>query len=219
MTQQNNDFAEKYNHLIQEAKEQIEQQQYSEAINNLDYIIENKERDGYAFFLRGKAYSQLKEYKIALTDYEIALDIYREAEDKKYQIYTLIELTFVYPFNGKVREGFLAQNESLKIAKELELKEDDPLYSLVFGASQMSDEGLDKMETSLQTETSTLIWSEFGLMGRMMGYATRGKLQSYLFISVWLIMFIPSLILAIISSPIWLTIMLYQTWRSKRNSA
>lgn len=218
MTQQNNNFAEEYRCLIPEAKKQIEQQQYSAAISNLDYIIENNKRDGYAFFLRGKAYSQLKEYQPALTDYETALNIYRETEDKKYQIYTLVELAMIYPFNGRVRDGFLAQQQSFKLAKEVEISEEDPLYSYISHAAQMSDEGLGKMETSLQTETSTLIWSEFGLMGRMMGYATRGKLQSYLFISVWLIMFIPSLILAIIFSPIWLTIMLYQTWRSKRNS-
>ncbi len=128
MVEQNSDFSS----LILEAKEQIEREQYLEAINNLNYIIENNTRDGYAFFLRGKAYTQLKKYKPALSDYETALEIYQEADDKKYQIYTLIKLAFVYPFNGKVREGFLAQQQSIRLAKELNISEDDPLYSLCF---------------------------------------------------------------------------------------
>ncbi len=214
MTQQNNYFSEEYNRLIQEAKVQIEQQQYLEAINNLDYIIENSDRDGYAFFLRGKAYAQLKEYKSALTNYEIALDIYRETEDKKYQIYTLLELAIVYPFNGKVREGFLAQQQSLRLAKELDITENDPLYSYISHAAQMSDEGLEQMESTLQNITSIPPWDKFGLMGKLMGYATRGKPQSYLFIIVWLIV----AILSFISLPIWLPMTLYKMWQRRRNS-
>lgn len=204
MTQENSDFTDEYNRLIREAREQIEQQQYLEAIDNLNYIIENSARDGYAFFVRGKAYSSLKEYKLALTNYETALNIYRETEDKKYQIYTLFELTFVYPFNGKVREGFLAQQQTLKLAKEIDISEDDPLYSYISHAAQMSDEGLAKMESGLQNVSSIPPWDKFGLMGRLMGYATRGKLQSYLFFFVWLLFAIPAFILAILTSPFWL---------------
>ncbi len=215
MTQQNNDFKEEYNRLIQEAKGQIEQQQYQEAIDNLDYIIQNNEGDGYAFFLRGKSYAQLKKYKSALTNYETALNIYRETDDKKYQIYTLIELTFVYPFNGKVKEGFLAQQETFKIAKELDLPEDDPLYSYISHAAQMSDDGLNKMQSALQNVNSIPPWDKFGFMGRLMGYATRGKWQFYLFFIVWLILAIPALILAILSAPVWLPKMVYQMRRRR----
>lgn len=115
MTEQNDNT----NCLIQEAKEQIERKEYLLAIDNLNYIIENSDCDSYAFFLRGKAYSGLTQYKLALNDLEKALDIYREIDNKRYQIDTLIELAFVYPFNGKIREGFLAQQETLKIAKDL----------------------------------------------------------------------------------------------------
>ena len=49
-----------------------------------------------------------------------------EQDNKKYQVYVLFELTFVYSFNGKTKEGFLAQQESHRIAKQLDLPEDDP---------------------------------------------------------------------------------------------
>ena len=47
------------NRLIQEAKEQIERKEYLLAIENLEYIIENSDREGYVFFLRGKAYGSM----------------------------------------------------------------------------------------------------------------------------------------------------------------
>ena len=213
---QDDGYTNEYDRLIQEAKEQVEQQRYQEAINNLDYIIENRERDGYAFFLRGKANALLKEYKPALADYETALDIYREVEDKKYQIYTLIELSFVYPFNGKVKEGFLAQQETYRVAKELNLPENDPLYPYISHAAQMSDEGLDKMQSSLQNLSSIPAWDKFGLMGKLMGFSTRGKWQSYLFFFVWSLFAIPAFILAILTSPFWLPVTIYQTWRRRR---
>ena len=220
MTQQNNDSTNEYDCLIQEAIEQIEQQQYLEAINNLDYIIENR-RDGYAFFLRGKAYSSLKEYKTAMKDYETALDIYRKTENKKYQVYTvytLFNLSFIYPFNGKIREGFLAQQKSLKIAKELNLSEDDPLYSYISHAPQMSDEGLDNTESQLRNIDSISFWQEFGLMGKLIEYGTRGKLQSYLSFSILFLIIMPSFALAILTSPFWLPITIYKSWRERNDS-
>ena len=210
MTQANDDF----NSLIREAREQIEQQQYQSAIDNLNYIIENNYRNGYARFLRGKAYAQLKKYQPALIDYETALNIYREANDKKYQIYTLIELTIVYPFNGKIREGFLAQQEIPRLAKEIDISADDPLYSHISHMSQLSDESLAKMETNLQTVGSTFFWNRLSFMGKMMGYATRGKPQSYLFFLVWLLFAIPALVLGILTSPVWLLVMAYQNGKA-----
>ncbi|HEY9771787.1 MAG TPA: hypothetical protein V6C71_25365 [Coleofasciculaceae cyanobacterium] len=130
----------------------------------------------------------------------------------------MFELAFVYPFNGKVREGFLAQQQSFRLAKELDITENDPLYSYISHAAQMSDEGLDRMESTLQNITSIPPWDKFGLMGKLMGYATRGKPQSYLFVIVWLIVAILSFILAIISSPIWLPMTLDKMWRRRRNS-
>ncbi|VEP12857.1 hypothetical protein H1P_1690006 [Hyella patelloides LEGE 07179] len=214
MTQQNDDI----NRLIQEAKEQIERKEYLLAINNLNYIIENSARDGYVFFLRGKAYSGLTQYQAALVDLEKALDIYRETDNKREQIYTLIELAFVYPFNGKVREGFLAQQQTIKIAKELELQENDSLYSYVSHVSQISNYSLEKMESKLQNVGSIPSWDKFDFMGRMMGYATKGKIQSYIFILVWLLMAVPTFILGILTSPIWLPVMIYQTWQRTRNN-
>ena len=206
------------NRLIQEAKEQIERKEYLLAIENLEYIIENSDREGYVFFLRGKAYSGLTQYQSALVDLEKALDIYRETDNKRKQIYTLIELAFVYPFNGKIREGFLAQQQTIKIAKELELQEDDPLYSYVSHVSQMSDEGLDKMESSLQNKISIFSWNQLGFMGRMMGYATQGKIQSYIFIIVWLLTAIPTFILGILTLPLWLPIIIYQSWQRRKTN-
>ena len=218
MTQQNNSNNE-YDRLIQEAREQIQQQQYLAAIDNLNEIIENSERNGYAFYLRGKAYAGLKEYQPAMNNYETALDIFREIEDKKYQIYTLFELTFVYGYNGRVKEGFLAQQQTYKLAKELDISEDDPLYDYVSHVSQMSDEGLDKMESQLRNIDSIPPWDKFGLMGKLMGYGTKGKLQSYLFFFVWLLFAIPAFALAILTSPFWLPMMIYKSWRRRDNDS
>ena len=217
MIQENNDFDREYDRLIQQAREQIQQQQYLEAINNLNYIIENRERGSYAFFLRGKAYAGLKRYQPAMNDYETALDIYKETEDKKFQIYTLIELTFVYPFNGKVKEGFLAQQQTYRLAKELNISEDDPLYPYISYVSRMSDEGVDNMESQLRNIDSIPHWDKFGLMGKLMGYGTRGKLQSYLSFSILFLIVMLNFVLALLTSPFWLFAMIYQTWR-RRNS-
>ena len=214
MTQSGNDFTG----LIREAREQIENKEYSAAIANLDYIIENNARDGDAFYFRGKAYAQLKKYKPALVDYETALDIYRETDNKKYQIYTLFELTFVYTFNGKTTEGHLAHLESIKIAKELNLPEDDPLYSFCSRTPQMSDESLDTMESTLQDMESIPNWDKFGVMGKLMGYANRGKLQSYVVDFVLVLFAISAFAMAILLSPFWFPKMIYQFWQAKNSN-
>ena len=219
MTQQNDDSTNEYDRSFQETREQIEQQQYSTAIDNLNEIIENREGDGYAFYLRGKAYAGLKKYQPAMNDYETALDIFRETEDKKYQIYTLFELTFIYGYNGKVKEGFLAQQQSYRLAKEVNISEDDPLYSYISHVSQMSDEGLDNMESQLRNIDSIPPWDKFGLMGKLMGYATRGKLQSYLFFFVWFLFAIPTFALALLTSPFWLPVTIYKFWRRRNNDS
>ena len=212
MTQVNDDFTD----AIQEAREQIEQKQYLEAIDNLDKIIQDDNNNAYASLLRGKAYSQLNNYKLALVDLEKALDLYREQDNKKYQVYVLFDLTFIYGYNGKVKEGFLAQQESHRIAKQLDLPEDDSLYPYVSHISQMSDESLDKWQSQIQNMNSIPSWDKFGVMGRLMGYAMKGKWQSYLFIFVCLIMAIPTFAFAILLSPVWLPIVAYQMWQ-KRN--
>ena len=217
MTQQNYDSSNEYDRLIQEVRQQIEQQQYQIAIDNLNEIIESR-GDGYAFYLRGKAYAGLKEYQPAMNDYETALDIFQEIEDKKYQIYTLFELTFVYGYNGRVKEGFLAQQQTYKLAKELDISEDDPLYSYISHVSQMSDEGLDKIESQLRSMGSIPSWDKFGLVGKLMGYGTRGKLQSYLSFSILFLIIMPGFALAILTSPFWLPIMIYKSWRRRDNS-
>ncbi|MEL6929349.1 MAG: hypothetical protein AAFO95_12030, partial [Cyanobacteria bacterium J06600_6] len=133
-----------------------------------------------------------------------------------YQVYVLFELTFIYGYNGKVKEGFLAQQESHRIAKQLDLPEDDPLYSYVSHISQMSDENLDKMRSSLENMNSIPSWDKFGFMGRLMGYGMKGKWQSYL---VFSLIAIPAFTFAIVFSPIWLPITLYQMWqRRNRNN-
>lgn len=219
MTQQNNSFDREYDRSFQEAREQIEQQQYSTAIDNLNEIIENREGDGYAFYLRGKAYAGLKKYQPAMNDYETALDIFRETEDKKYLIYTLFELTFIYGYNGKVKEGFLAQQQSYRLAKEVNISEDDPLYSYVSHVSKMSDEGLDKIESQLRNIDSIPPWDKFGLMGKLMGYGTRGKLQSYLSFSILFLFIVPSFTLALLTSPFWLPVTIYKSWHRRNNDS
>lgn len=214
MTQANNDFTNK----LQEARVQIEQKQYAEAIDNLDCIIQDDTNNAYASFLRGKVYFQSNNYKLALIDLEKALDLYREQDNKKYQVYVLFELTFVYNFNGKTKEGFLAYQESIRIAKQLDLPEDDPLYSYVSDISQMSYESLDKWKLELQNRDSIPSWDKFGFMGRLMGYAMKGKWQFSLFVLMWLIMFLPGLALTIILSPVWLPIILYQMWQQRNRS-
>lgn len=217
MTQRNNDSTNKYDRLIQETREQI-RQQYWIAIANLNEIIKNIECNGYAFYLRGKAYAGLKEYQPAMNDYETALDIFREIEDKKHQIYTLFELTFVYGYNGKVKEGFLAQQQSYRLAKEVDISEKDPLYNYISYASQMSDEGLEKLELELKNIDSIPSWDEFGLMGKLMGYGTRGKLQSYLSFSILFLFAILAFALAILTSPFWLVVTIYKSWRRRDDS-
>lgn len=73
-----------YNILIEKARKNFEEKNYLEAINHLDKILENHNNNGYAFFLRGKTYSDLKKYKSALVDLEKALDIYKETDDKRF---------------------------------------------------------------------------------------------------------------------------------------
>lgn len=214
MTQPNDDFTDQ----IQKARAQIESKQYKEAIENLDIVIQDNNDNAYALLLRGKTYSQLNDYKLALIDLEKALGLYRQKDNKKYQVYVLFELTFIYGYNGKVKEGFLAQQESHKIAKQLDLPEDDPLYSYVSHISQMSDESLDKMRSTLENMNSIPSWDKFGVMGRLMGYAMKGKWQSSLFIFFCLLMAIPSFILAIALSPVWLPITLYQKWRQRNRN-
>ena len=211
MTQANDDFANQ----LQEARAQIEQKQYLEAIDNLDEIIQDDNNNAYASLLRGKAYSQLNNYKLALIDLEKALDLYREQDNKKYQVYVLFELTFIYGYNGKVKEGFLAQQESHRIAKQLDLPEDDPLYSYISHISQTSDESLDKWQSQIQNMNSIPSWDKFGFMGKLMGYGMKGKWQSYL---VWLITLLPGLAVAVIFSPIWLPVIVYQMWQQKNRN-
>ncbi|MEM8674292.1 MAG: hypothetical protein AAGF83_10530 [Cyanobacteria bacterium P01_G01_bin.67] len=211
MSQSNDDVTNK----LQEARAQIEQKQYAEAIDNLDRIIQDGNDNADAFLFRGKAYSQLNNYKLALIDLEKALALYREQDNKKYQVYVLFELTFVYSFNGKTKEGFLAQQESHRIAKQLDLPEDDPLYSYVSNISQMSDESLDKWQSQIQNMNSIHSWDRFGFMGKLMGYAMKGKWQSYL---MWLITLLPGLAVAIILSPVWLPVIVYQMWQQRNRN-
>lgn len=205
-----------YNHLIEKAKNKIDRKQYQEAVSILKPIIENNDRDGYTLLLIGTAYSKLKEYKQALKYLELALKIQQETDNKKLQIYTYIELAFVYIFNGKVKEGFLAQQQFLKLAKELDIPETDPLYSFVDTTSRISDESLEQMESSLQNIKSIPAWDKFGLMGRLMGFATRGKFQSYLFVFLWCLLIIPALVVWLIFSPFWVPSLIYQIYRSKK---
>ena len=62
------------------------------------------------------------------------------------------------------------------------MPEDDPLYSYVSHISQMSDESLDQWQSELQNMNSIPSWDKFGVMGRLMGYAMKGKWQFSLFI-------------------------------------
>lgn len=124
----------------------------------------------------------------------------------------MFKLCLIYIFTGKIRQGFLAQQESLRIAKEIEVSEDDPLYDMISKISQISDAKIDRMESVFQNRKSITSWDKFGIMGKMMGFANRGKLQSYVFFIFWLIFAIPLFILA---SPFLLPTILYLIWQRK----
>ena len=195
MSDQNNS----YNVSINEARNNIEQKKYSEAIDNLDLVIENNSSCGECFYLRGKAYGGLNKYKLALKDLELALEIFKDLGDKRSQYLTLNELIFMYSFNGKMSESLSAQQESLKLLKQLKeegnIGEDDPSYKVISDVSQGLDESLGDSSSK---------WDKFGFMGKMMGFANQGKWQSYVVFALFLIMAIPSLAVSLILFPFWL---------------
>jgi hypothetical protein len=100
----------------------------------------------------------------------------------------------LYPINGKIREGFLAQQRAVEIAQELELTPDDPLYSL---ASQ-------NIKFPSNFDVSSI--EKMGWMGKLMGFAMRGKLQSSLFLVVWVLF----ALLSVAFSPIALTLWFFR---------
>lgn len=129
----------------------------------------------------GQALYYLKRYKQALFSYEKALAFQQETGDRRGEISTLEALTILYPFNGKIQEGFSAQFRAGEIAKGLNLSPDDPLYSLALMGDSIPTESILSAAASLD---------KMGWMTKLMGFAMKGKLQGSLFIVVWLLFFI-----------------------------
>ena len=71
------------------------------------------------------------------------------------------------------------------------------------------------MQLELENMKSIPSWDKFGLMGKLMGNATKGKWHFSLFVLVWLIMFLPGLAVAIVLAPVWLPVIFYQTWQQR----
>ena len=81
------------------------------------------------------------------------------------------------------------------IARELNLSPDDSLYPVASIAANTSP------ETVLSTISPI---SKTGWMGKLMGFATRGKLQAALFIIVWLLFTTASVVFIPITFGWWL---------------
>ena len=113
----------------------------------------------------------------------------------------------------------IEQQQSYRLAEELNISEVAPLYSYIYYESQMSDRGLDNFKSQLRNIDSIPPWDEFGLMGKLISYATRGKLQSYIFFFVWFLLTISTLILSILFAPLWLVVTTYQTWQRRNNNS
>jgi tetratricopeptide (TPR) repeat protein len=104
-----------------QARVQIDAGQYEEAIISCDRALEYNPNAHEVWVLRGYAFDSLKRYKQALASYEKALEIQKEIGDLQAQAKTLSVMIHLYPFNGKVREGFLAQQQWIETIKQLDL--------------------------------------------------------------------------------------------------
>lgn len=155
--------------------------QNEEAIADYDKALELQPNSHEVWVIRGKALDSLKRYKQSLASYEKALEIQREIGNRRAEAETLLLIIFAYTFNGKLNESFLAQQQAISIAKELNLSPEDPLYSLASHGSIIPAEQIPSFKS-------------VGWMGKLMGFATRGKLQSILFLVVWLLFFVSQIV-------------------------
>lgn len=137
--------------------------------------------------LHGNALFALRRYKQALESYEKALALQRKLGDRRGEVITLESLTHLYIFNGRIQDSFLAHHQIMAIARELNLSPDDPLYPLASNARNISPETLSASSSKISS-----LLDKMGWMGKLMGFATKGKLQSGLFVIVWLLFAVAS---------------------------
>lgn len=149
-----------------------------EAMNDYDKALAIKPDASEVWRLKGDALSALQRNKQALDSYEKALAIQREVGDRRGEVNTLISITPIYIFNGRIQDGALAHYQAGAIAKELNLSPDDPLYPVASIAANISRETMLSMISPI---------SKMGWMGELMGFAQKGKLQFGLFFVVWLL--------------------------------
>lgn len=131
--------------------------------------------------LQGKALSDLKRYEQAVNSYEKALAIQPEVGDRRGEVNTLLSLIPLYIFNGRIQDSFLAQKQTIEIGTELYLSPDDPLYPLTSNVAKIPPETFPAL-MSLSNRMD-----EMGWIGRLIGFATKGKVQSGLSFVVWLL--------------------------------
>ena len=129
-----------------------------EAMKDYDQALAIEPDASEVWKLRGDALSALKRYEQALISYERALAIQREVGDRRSEIITLLSLTPIYTFNGRIQDGFLAQHQAGAIARELNLSPDDPFYPLASSAANISRETMLSMISPI---------SKTGWMGKL----------------------------------------------------
>lgn len=166
-----------------------------EAVGDYDKALKIKPDAHEVWALHGNALFSLKRYEQALSSYEKALALQREVGDQRGEVSTLLALTGLYPFNGRIQEGFLAQQRAIEVVRELNPSPDDPLYPLASHDASIPPETMSSMVSSLD---------KMGWMGKLMDFATKGKLQYSLFFVVWLLFAVVSIAFLPITVAWWL---------------
>ena len=149
---------------------------------------------GYA-----KAAGLLNRFSQAIGFYERALAL--QEDETRDKAVTLFTLSALYPLDGRSQEGLVAHQQSVEIARRLNLPPDDPLHSVASTDASFFEEPFPTLAARMD-QTG---W------GKWMGFAMKGKLQFALVITGLALLAIASLLLA----PIGLTAMLIS--RLRRN--
>jgi hypothetical protein len=114
------------------------------------------------------------------------LELNQAEGDRRAEAEMLMKMCQLYVFNGRTQEGFAAIHQASSIIYELNLPPDDPLQP-------MGRLGSDTPVFAEQIPNPFHI----NLLGRFMGFGTKGKAQYILFFAVWFLLFIPAMLLAV----------------------
>ncbi len=146
---------------------------FEEALEACDKALTLKQDGHEVWALQGRIFYSLHQHKKALDSHEKALELQQDVNDLIGQVDSLQALGFLYCFNGRMEEGFWAQKQSAEIANELSLLADDPPFALAPPSPNIYSE---------ETLAQLAQLNKLGWMGKLMGFATQGRLQSAIFL-------------------------------------